>query len=136
MLKEINTNKKYIIQKISIMLPFYYSYSACDDLILFTLFLSNRAKEIETQLLTACKEDLLRIAEYEEAEENQEEGISTEQQYVMQKHSDTLFIVLGQVISVVRINLHFCFVVFWFPGSSCSVTHWCPMQSKKCLQEK
>ena len=39
-----------------------------------------RAKEIEAQLLTTCKEDLLKIAEYEEAEENQEDGISTEQQ--------------------------------------------------------
>lgn len=50
------------------------------ELTFSTCFLSIRAKEIETQLLTACKEDLLRIAEYEEAEENREEGISTEQQ--------------------------------------------------------
>ncbi|XP_045926899.1 SMC5-SMC6 complex localization factor protein 2 isoform X2 [Micropterus dolomieu] len=46
-----------------------------------------KAKEIETQLLTACKEDLLRIAEYEEAEENREEGISTEQQEFLQRYS-------------------------------------------------
>ncbi|KAG7216365.1 hypothetical protein INR49_021770 [Caranx melampygus] len=46
-----------------------------------------KAKEIETQLLTACQEDLLRIAEYEEAEENQEEDISTEQQEFLQRYS-------------------------------------------------
>ncbi|XP_029377777.1 SMC5-SMC6 complex localization factor protein 2 isoform X3 [Echeneis naucrates] len=48
---------------------------------------NKKAKEIETQLLTACKEDLLRIAQYEEAEENQEEGISTEQQEFLQRYS-------------------------------------------------
>ncbi|XP_054455937.1 SMC5-SMC6 complex localization factor protein 2 isoform X2 [Anoplopoma fimbria] len=48
---------------------------------------NKRAKEIETQLLTACKEDLLRIAEYEEAEENREEGVSTEQQEFLQRYS-------------------------------------------------
>ncbi|XP_034407421.1 SMC5-SMC6 complex localization factor protein 2 isoform X2 [Cyclopterus lumpus] len=48
---------------------------------------NKRAKEIETQLLTACKEDLLRIAEYEEAEENREEGISNEQQEFLQRYS-------------------------------------------------
>ncbi|XP_026210940.1 SMC5-SMC6 complex localization factor protein 2 isoform X2 [Anabas testudineus] len=48
---------------------------------------NKKAKEIEAQLLTACKEDLLRIAEYEEAEENQEEGISTEQQEFLQRYS-------------------------------------------------
>lgn len=37
-----------------------------------------RAKDIEAQLLTACEEDLLILAEYEKAEENQE--ISSEQQ--------------------------------------------------------
>ncbi|XP_044069597.1 SMC5-SMC6 complex localization factor protein 2 isoform X3 [Siniperca chuatsi] len=48
---------------------------------------NKKAKEIETQLLTACQEDLLRIAEYEEAEENREEGISTEQQEFLQRYS-------------------------------------------------
>lgn len=48
---------------------------------------NKKAKEIETQLLTACKEDLLRIAEYEEAEENREEGISTEHQEFLQRYS-------------------------------------------------
>ncbi|XP_039995625.1 SMC5-SMC6 complex localization factor protein 2 [Xiphias gladius] len=48
---------------------------------------NKKAKEIETQLLTACKEDLLRIAEYEKAEENQKEGISTEQQEFLQRYS-------------------------------------------------
>lgn len=38
-------------------------------------FLESRAKEIEERLLTACKEDLLKIAEYEKPEE-----INTEQQ--------------------------------------------------------
>ncbi|KAM7385590.1 hypothetical protein PAMP_001667 [Pampus punctatissimus] len=46
---------------------------------------NKKAKEIEMQLLTACKEDLLRIAEYEEAEE--QEGISTEQQEFLQRYS-------------------------------------------------
>ncbi|XP_051271155.1 uncharacterized protein slf2 isoform X2 [Dicentrarchus labrax] len=48
---------------------------------------TKKAKEIETQLLTACKEDLLRIAEYEEAEENREEGISSEHQEFLQRYS-------------------------------------------------
>ncbi|XP_008277984.1 SMC5-SMC6 complex localization factor protein 2 [Stegastes partitus] len=48
---------------------------------------SKKAKEIEQQLLNACNEDLLRIAEYEEAEENREEGISTEQQEFLQRFS-------------------------------------------------
>ncbi|XP_071336715.1 SMC5-SMC6 complex localization factor protein 2 isoform X2 [Trachinotus anak] len=48
---------------------------------------NKKAKEIETKLLTECKEDLLKIAEYEEAEENQEEGISTEQQEFLQRYS-------------------------------------------------
>ncbi|XP_022045766.2 SMC5-SMC6 complex localization factor protein 2 [Acanthochromis polyacanthus] len=48
---------------------------------------NKKAKEIETQLLNACNEDLLRIAEYEETEENQEEGISTEQQEFLQRYS-------------------------------------------------
>ncbi|XP_035519703.1 uncharacterized protein slf2 [Morone saxatilis] len=48
---------------------------------------NKKAKEIETQLLTACKEDLLRIAEYEEAEENREEGISSEHQEFLQRYS-------------------------------------------------
>ncbi|XP_062285827.1 SMC5-SMC6 complex localization factor protein 2 isoform X1 [Scomber scombrus] len=48
---------------------------------------NKKAKEIETQLLTACKEDLLRIAEFEEDEENCEEGISTEQQEFLQRYS-------------------------------------------------
>ncbi|XP_010743029.3 SMC5-SMC6 complex localization factor protein 2 isoform X1 [Larimichthys crocea] len=48
---------------------------------------NKKAKEIEIQLLTACKEDLLRIAEYEEAEENREEGISSEHQEFLQRYS-------------------------------------------------
>ncbi|XP_068183167.1 SMC5-SMC6 complex localization factor protein 2 isoform X3 [Antennarius striatus] len=48
---------------------------------------NKRSKEIETKLLTACKEDLLRIAEYEEAEENREEGISDEQKEFLQRYS-------------------------------------------------
>ncbi|XP_049927555.1 SMC5-SMC6 complex localization factor protein 2 isoform X1 [Epinephelus moara] len=48
---------------------------------------TKRAKELEAQLLTACEEDLLRIAEYEEAEENREEGVSTEQQEFLQRYS-------------------------------------------------
>ncbi|KAM4607797.1 uncharacterized protein ACJ7VT_015959 [Polymixia lowei] len=48
---------------------------------------NKRSKEIETKLLTACKEDLLRIAEYEEAEENREEAISSEQQEFLQRYS-------------------------------------------------
>lgn len=78
MLKEINTTKKYV-QKISLPLIvfFYFSHSVYMD---STFSSSIRAKEIEARLLTACQEDLLRIAEYEKAEEDQEEGISTEQQ--------------------------------------------------------
>ncbi|XP_068597601.1 SMC5-SMC6 complex localization factor protein 2 [Brachionichthys hirsutus] len=48
---------------------------------------NKRTKEIETHILTACKDDLLRIAEYEESEENQGEGISAEQQLFLQHYS-------------------------------------------------
>ncbi|XP_071382706.1 SMC5-SMC6 complex localization factor protein 2 isoform X2 [Centroberyx affinis] len=48
---------------------------------------NKRSKEIETKLLNACEEDLLRIAEYEEAEENREEAITTEQQEFLQRYS-------------------------------------------------
>ncbi|XP_072247089.1 SMC5-SMC6 complex localization factor protein 2 isoform X2 [Leuresthes tenuis] len=48
---------------------------------------NKRAKEVEAQLLTACKEDLLKIAEYEKAEEHREEGISSEQQEFLQRYS-------------------------------------------------
>lgn len=47
---------------------------------MFSAYFSIRAKEIETQLLTACKEDLLKIAEFEEAEENREEASNNEHQ--------------------------------------------------------
>ncbi|XP_019952274.2 SMC5-SMC6 complex localization factor protein 2 isoform X2 [Paralichthys olivaceus] len=49
---------------------------------------NKKAKDIEVQLLTACQEDLLRIAEYE-TEEKLEEGISTEQQEFLQRYSLT-----------------------------------------------
>lgn len=45
-----------------------------------------RAKEAETELLTTCQEDLLKIAEYEEAE-SREESISPEQQQFLQRFS-------------------------------------------------
>lgn len=48
---------------------------------------NKRAKEHETKLLTACEENLLIIAEFEEAEENREEGISTEHQEFLQRYS-------------------------------------------------
>lgn len=48
---------------------------------------NKKAKEFETQLINTCNEDLLRIAEYEETEENREEGISTEQQEFLQRYS-------------------------------------------------
>ncbi|XP_059215941.1 SMC5-SMC6 complex localization factor protein 2 isoform X2 [Centropristis striata] len=48
---------------------------------------NKKAKEIETQLLNRCEEDLQRIAECEEAEENQEEGVNTEQQEFLQRYS-------------------------------------------------
>ncbi|XP_076599786.1 SMC5-SMC6 complex localization factor protein 2 isoform X2 [Chaetodon auriga] len=57
------------------------------DLMLKEMNNSKKAKAFETQLLTACKEDLLRIAEYEEAEENLGEGISTEHQEFLQRYS-------------------------------------------------
>lgn len=79
MLKEINSNKRYVVKKLNFLLSFILfivflhekSYSC-----LWSIFI--RAKEIEAQLLTACKEDLLKLAEYEEAEE--EQAISSEQQ--------------------------------------------------------
>lgn len=62
------------------------NYKNSLDQMLKEINTNRRAKEIETQLLTECKADLLRIAEYEEAE-NQEEGISTEQQEFLQRYS-------------------------------------------------
>lgn len=47
---------------------------------MFSAYFSFRAKEIETELLTSCKEDLLKIAEFEEAEENREEANNNEHQ--------------------------------------------------------
>ncbi|KAK7901354.1 hypothetical protein WMY93_018123 [Mugilogobius chulae] len=46
-----------------------------------------KAKETETELITACQEDLLRIAEFEEAEMNQEEPLSAEHQEILQRYS-------------------------------------------------
>lgn len=57
------------------------------DQMLMEINNNKKAKEIKTQFLNACNEDLLRIAEYEETEENQEEGISTEQQEFLQRYS-------------------------------------------------
>ncbi|KAM9727413.1 SMC5-SMC6 complex localization factor protein 2 [Menidia menidia] len=48
---------------------------------------NKKAKEVERQLLTTCQEDLLKIAEYEQAEENREEEISSEQQEFLQRYS-------------------------------------------------
>ncbi|XP_043992525.1 SMC5-SMC6 complex localization factor protein 2 isoform X2 [Gambusia affinis] len=47
---------------------------------------TKKAKEIEAQLLSACNEDLLRLAEYEAAEENQDE-IANEHQEFLQHFS-------------------------------------------------
>ncbi|XP_078128647.1 SMC5-SMC6 complex localization factor protein 2 isoform X2 [Sander vitreus] len=57
------------------------------DQILKEINTNKKVKEIETQLQTAWKEDLLRLAEYEEAEENQEEVVSAEQQEFLQRYS-------------------------------------------------
>lgn len=46
---------------------------------------NKKAKELEAQLLTACNEDLLRLAEYEEAEDN-EVQITTEHQEFLQNY--------------------------------------------------
>ncbi|XP_029962700.1 SMC5-SMC6 complex localization factor protein 2 isoform X2 [Salarias fasciatus] len=59
------------------------------DNILKEMHTNKRAKEMEMEHLTACKEDLLRIAEYEEVEEKQEEGISSEEQRFLQRYSLT-----------------------------------------------
>ncbi|XP_041646052.1 SMC5-SMC6 complex localization factor protein 2 isoform X2 [Cheilinus undulatus] len=63
------------------------NYKNSLDQMLKEINTNKRSKEVETQLLTACKEDLLRIAEYEETEENQDEGISTEHQEFLQRYS-------------------------------------------------
>ncbi|XP_041804096.1 SMC5-SMC6 complex localization factor protein 2 isoform X2 [Chelmon rostratus] len=57
------------------------------DLMLREMNTSKKAKAVETELLTACEENLLRIAEYEDTEKNQEEGISTEHQEFLQRYS-------------------------------------------------
>ncbi|XP_060895770.1 SMC5-SMC6 complex localization factor protein 2 [Labrus mixtus] len=63
------------------------NYKNSLDQMLKEISTNKRSKEIETQLLTACKEDLLKIAEYEEAEESREEGITTEHQEFLQRFS-------------------------------------------------
>ncbi|XP_041866720.1 SMC5-SMC6 complex localization factor protein 2 isoform X2 [Melanotaenia boesemani] len=55
------------------------------DQMLIEMNSNKRAKEVEAQLLVTCKEELLKITEYEE--ENQEEGISAEQQEFLQRYS-------------------------------------------------
>uniref|UniRef100_A0A1A8QPY9 Family with sequence similarity 178, member A n=1 Tax=Nothobranchius rachovii TaxID=451742 RepID=A0A1A8QPY9_9TELE len=46
---------------------------------------NKRAKEVEMELLTACNEGLLKLAEFEESEENQD--VSSEQQEFLQRYS-------------------------------------------------
>ncbi|XP_029926604.1 SMC5-SMC6 complex localization factor protein 2 isoform X2 [Myripristis murdjan] len=48
---------------------------------------NKRSKEIEAKLITACEEDLLKIAENEEAQDNQEDDITTEQKEFLQRFS-------------------------------------------------
>ncbi|XP_028279581.1 SMC5-SMC6 complex localization factor protein 2 isoform X2 [Parambassis ranga] len=57
------------------------------DQILKDISADKKAEDTVAQLLTACKEDLLRISEYEETQQNQEEEISTEQQEFLQRYS-------------------------------------------------
>ncbi|XP_034537451.1 SMC5-SMC6 complex localization factor protein 2 isoform X2 [Notolabrus celidotus] len=63
------------------------NYKNSLDQMLKEINTNKKSKEIEMQLLTACKEDLLRIAEYEEAEENRDNGISTEHQEFLQRYT-------------------------------------------------
>uniref|UniRef100_UPI0037E7ED13 SMC5-SMC6 complex localization factor protein 2 isoform X2 n=1 Tax=Semicossyphus pulcher TaxID=241346 RepID=UPI0037E7ED13 len=63
------------------------NYKNSLDQMLEEINTNKKSKEIEMQLLTACNEDLLRIAEYEEAEENRVEDISTEHQEFLQRYS-------------------------------------------------
>ncbi|XP_076020927.1 SMC5-SMC6 complex localization factor protein 2 [Genypterus blacodes] len=62
-------------------------YSNNLDQMLKEINSSKKAKETEEKLLTACEEGLLRIAEFEEEEEDQPEAISTEQQEFLQRFS-------------------------------------------------
>lgn len=62
------------------------NYKNSLDQILKEFNTSRKAKETEIELLTACQEDLLKIAEYEEAE-SREESISAEQQQFLQRFS-------------------------------------------------
>lgn len=57
------------------------------DQMLKEIHSNKRCKEEETKILSACEEDLLRIAEYEEAEENQGEVVLSEQQEFVQRFS-------------------------------------------------
>lgn len=63
------------------------SYKNSLDQMLKEVNTSKKVRETETQLLTACQENLLRVAEYEEAEESREEPISAEQQKFLQRYS-------------------------------------------------
>ncbi|XP_029030819.1 SMC5-SMC6 complex localization factor protein 2 [Betta splendens] len=56
------------------------------DQMLMEINITEKAKEIEKPFLSACKENVLRIAEYEEAQEKQDD-ISTEQQEFLQRYS-------------------------------------------------
>ncbi|KAM9848045.1 SMC5-SMC6 complex localization factor protein 2 [Aulostomus maculatus] len=62
------------------------NYKNSLDQMLKDIQTNKKAKENETHLFTACQEQLLRIMEYEQAEENQEEGISPDQQEFLQRY--------------------------------------------------
>ncbi|XP_063731057.1 SMC5-SMC6 complex localization factor protein 2 isoform X2 [Eleginops maclovinus] len=57
------------------------------DQMLEEISINQRGKQSRTQVLIECKEDLLEVAEYEEAEENRDVAISTEQQKFLQRYS-------------------------------------------------
>ncbi|XP_033836019.1 SMC5-SMC6 complex localization factor protein 2 [Periophthalmus magnuspinnatus] len=63
------------------------NYKNSLDQILKEITTSKKAKETETELLTACQEDLLRIAEFEEDEMNKEGPLSAEHQQILQRYS-------------------------------------------------
>lgn len=59
---------------------FFESYRGAQDNVVFLFLPAHRYYEIKSHLLDKCQDDLLKIAEYEKAEETQEADISNEHQ--------------------------------------------------------
>lgn len=76
MIKQKNINNRYVTLQHQLHFVSLRHIEAHKTTYIFFL----RYYEMKTQLLDTCEDDLLKIAEYEKAEESQEEDISNEHQ--------------------------------------------------------